>query len=284
MSTAIPTSQLHEETIRFADLLAKNARLDNCLPADTDFTPEEMRRLQEQLNALEAIPKDQQSLFFLALSAKHLPALVSAVRSTSRETQNQAFSSYVQLLSLLPDPDKNPYFRKYIVSPEFAPLPTLVASAFVEGIQWLRPSGPGYVCSLIMHMLQWCDTSIGDDKRASIDKAVRLALREKCRELMGSGGWGDLDRYQQVEIQRLEGMLGPVEHMPTPPDQPGYYLQSSKDYLEGKIPGLYECNVCMDDDAPLQCSRCKSVKYCGKECQNKDWKKGHKLRCYEMVF
>ena len=82
----------------------------------------------------------------------------------------------------------------------------------------------------------------------------------------------------------MEGMLGPIEHMPTPPDQPGYYLRSSKDYLANKIPGLEECNVCMEDDVPLQCSRCKSVRYCGKACQKKDWKKGHKLRCYEMVF
>ncbi|KAI0692846.1 hypothetical protein C8T65DRAFT_668954 [Cerioporus squamosus] len=214
MSTAIPTSELHKETIRFADLLAKN-----------------------QLHALEAIPKDQQELFFLALSAKHLPALVSAVRSTSCETQNAAFSSYVQLLSLLPDPDRNPYYRKYIVSAEFAPLPNLVASAFVEGIQWLRPSGPGHVCSLIMHILQWCDTDIGDDKRAAIDKAVRLALREKCRELMGSERWGDLDRYQQVEIRRLEGMLGPVEHMPTPPDQPGYLPPVVEGLLAGEDSG-----------------------------------------------
>ncbi|KAI4521357.1 hypothetical protein K525DRAFT_256693 [Schizophyllum commune Loenen D] len=286
MSSTQPKPDLHEETIRFVDLLAKNARLEDRLPADTDFSPEEMKTLQDQLKSLEAYPKKDQSLFFLALSARHLPALVSAIRTTSRETQNKALSSYIQLLSLLPDTHVNPYLRKYIQSPEFAAggFPNLVASAFVDGIEWLPPSGPGHVCSIIMLMLQWCDTDLGDDKHACIDKGVRDAIREKCRALMNDERWEEWDQYNQIEVQRLEGMLGPIEHMPTPPDQPGYYLRSSKDYLANKIPGLEECNVCMEDDVPLQCSRCKSVRYCGKACQKKDWKKGHKLRCYEMVF
>ncbi|KAL1737799.1 hypothetical protein HDZ31DRAFT_11156, partial [Schizophyllum fasciatum] len=252
MTSTMPVAQLHDETIRFADLLAEHARLNSRLPAGTDLSAEEMKTLQDHLKTPETYPKDRRSLFFLAFSAKYLPAIVSALRETSRETQNNAFSAYVQILSLLPDVDKNPYYRKYIVSPEFSALPNLVAAAFAEGIQWLPPSGPGHVCSLIMHMLQWCDTDIGDDKRAAIDKAARLAVREKCRALMRDAKlWEGLGQYEQVEVRRLEGMLGPVEHLPTPPDQPGYYLQSSKDYLEGRIPGQEECKVCMEDDAEL---------------------------------
>ena len=49
MSTTKSTSDLHEETIRFVDLLAKIARLEDRLPADTDFSPEEMKTLQDQV-------------------------------------------------------------------------------------------------------------------------------------------------------------------------------------------------------------------------------------------
>jgi hypothetical protein len=39
------------------------------------------------------------------------------------------------------------------------------------------------------------------------------------------------------------------------------------------------CAVCQDRLKPLmQCSICKKVKYCSKECQKEDWKK-HKLVC-----
>jgi hypothetical protein len=40
------------------------------------------------------------------------------------------------------------------------------------------------------------------------------------------------------------------------------------------------CSYCARTDKPLQvCSKCRSVKYCSKECQRGDWKKGHKTVC-----
>ncbi|KAI0633903.1 hypothetical protein C8Q77DRAFT_1057596 [Trametes polyzona] len=284
MDVNVPTGQLYEEVLKFVDMLAHNARLDNPLPEGTDFTAEEMQALQEQINALTVFPAEKKDWFFLALSARHLPALASAVRTTSRETQQIALSSYIQLLSLLTDPKHNPYLRKFLTSPAAAGLPILVAAAFNDGIRWLRPSGPGHICTFIMHTLQWCDAALGDDGRASVDKSVRIALRQKLRALKEQPNFDALDQYQRIEIQRLEGMLGAVEGMPTPPDQPGYFLQTSRDHIEGSIPGLEECNVCMEEDATLQCSRCKSVKYCGKKCQTKDWKGSHRMRCYAMTF
>ena len=41
-----------------------------------------------------------------------------------------------------------------------------------------------------------------------------------------------------------------------------------------------ECEDC-DKPAVLQCSRCKSVKYCNKECQLSDWGK-HKKKCKKI--
>lgn len=243
-----------------------------------------MKEFQDQLHALTAFPPSKGDNFYLAFSAKYLPKLVSALRATSRETQHKAFSSYIQLLSLLPDPKNNPYFRKYLSLPEVAGLPTFIASSFVEGVSWLHPSGPGHICTLIIHLLHWCDVNLGDDGRASVDKHVRKELAQKLGDLMQREEFQRLDEIQQVDIERLEGILDVVEGMPVPPDDPGYYLKSTHAFLDGGIPGQYECYVCVDDDPELQCSRCKSVKYCGKECQKKDWKQGHRMGCFAMAF
>ena len=48
------------------------------------------------------------------------------------------------------------------------------------------------------------------------------------------------------------------------------------------------CAACRREDKevlPLtlkSCSRCKAVWYCGKECQRKDWKDGHKIDCAKI--
>jgi hypothetical protein len=40
-----------------------------------------------------------------------------------------------------------------------------------------------------------------------------------------------------------------------------------------------ECRSCKSLDAPLICSKCKTARYCSKECQVKDWKNFHKKFC-----
>ena len=71
--------------------------------------------------------------------------------------------------------------------------------------------------------------------------------------------------------------------MVVPLDAPGYYLQSSYEHIVGHMPGQEECDICMEEETS-GCSRCKTVKYCGTECQTKGWKQGHKLRCFDTVF
>ena len=88
-------------------------------------------------------------------------------------------STLIQVLSLLPDPKTEPYFRRFIQSPQYADLPTIVADGFVQGIQWKRPSGPGQICGLIIHFLLWGNSTKGDDGKASIDADVRTKLAEK---------------------------------------------------------------------------------------------------------
>lgn len=45
----------------------------------------------------------------------------------------------------------------------------------------------------------------------------------------------------------------------------------------------YRCRYCatlLDSSAPLQCSRCKTVRYCNVACQRADWRR-HKTDCKE---
>lgn len=42
------------------------------------------------------------------------------------------------------------------------------------------------------------------------------------------------------------------------------------------------CEIC-SSRAKLQCSRCKKKRYCGKDCQKKDWTKKHKQTCAAKI-
>lgn len=171
------------------------------------------------------------------------------------------------------------YFRRFLrTSSQMNSVPTIVAAAFVRGIAWKRPSGPGYICALMCHMLQWCDTDLGDDKNASIDFSTRKELCTKVGLLCEDARFANFDRTQQVEMKRLHGMLNSIEHIkPT-----GSYLHSTRQYLEGSC-GDDSCPVCMEE-AELLCSKCKTVRYCGKVCQTKDWKAGHKTKCFRALY
>lgn len=172
------------------------------------------------------------------------------------------------------------YFRRFLrTSSQMESVPTIVAAAFVRGVAWKRPSGPGHICSLMCHMLQWCDTTLGDDNNASIDSATRKDLYTKVGLLCEDTRFTTFDRIQQVEMKRLHGMLNAVEHMGGPT---GYYLTSSRQYLEGSC-GDDSCPVCMEEAEQL-CSKCKTVRYCGKACQTKDWKAGHKTKCFKALY
>jgi hypothetical protein len=86
------------------------------------------------------------------------------------------------------------------------------------------------------------------------------------------------DVRARIEPARMEGMLRSIEGMPE-----AHYVRSTYDYLEGQMAGVDECTVCLDE-AELRCSRCKTVAYCGKSCQAKDWKSGHKIRCFPCTY
>lgn len=237
-----------------------------------------------QVNAFASLPPHLKDPLCLAFSAKYLPDLAIALRSRSRTTQRNAFSTLIQILSLLPAPETDPYFRRFLQSPQSTGLPTLVASAFVDGIAWLRPSGPGPLCDLVYHMLTWCAVAQGDDAEAPVDRGVRDALRARIADLQADADYGALPREQRAQIARLAETLKRIHFMPAGGLPASAYLNSVRELCEGQIPGVEECVVCMDDEQLFLCSKCRTVKYCSKECQLKAWKDGHKVRCFTTAY
>jgi hypothetical protein len=216
--------------------------------------------------------------FWTAVAAHHLPQLCHSLHALSHKTQPQAFATLIQILSLLPDPKTEPYFRRFLCDPtQPKGIPTLIAAAFVHGVAWKRPSGPGQICSLLIHCLFWADTSLGDDGKASINAEVRKELATKLGLLIQNDGFERLDRLQRVEIERLNGILQAVESMPA-----DTYLKSTQKYLAEQL--VYCAKKNCASDAEMTCSRCKTVRYCGRSHQAHDWKTGHKLRCFPPTF
>ena len=50
-------------------------------------------------------------------------------------------STLIQVLSLLPDPKTEPYFRRFIQLPQYADLPTIVADGFVKAFNGNAQAG-----------------------------------------------------------------------------------------------------------------------------------------------
>ncbi|KAI0344354.1 hypothetical protein BDW22DRAFT_1406694 [Trametopsis cervina] len=272
---------LAREAIDIAHDIARRARLlDSPLPANVDFTADEDEELQIQLKGMAILPAEGfRDRLYNTFTVFHLPTLINTLRTLNPRTQPIAFANMVQIFSLLGEPQQNPYLRLFLEKGEnVAGIPTLIAAEFVHGIAWKRPSGPGYICSLMCHLLEFCDVSLGDDGQCCIDAAVRKPFAEKVAGIFKFAQTNrQLDTFQQVEIMRLGNILRMIGHTEGPP---GYYLTSMRDYLQRTDD---VCAVCTEGST-LTCSRCRTVRYCGKECQRRDWNTEHRLSCFRTTF
>jgi len=278
MGREYKTDDFLKDVVNFAQMLAKNARIIDPLPANVDLSANEQKEVQDQIRAMMILPPFAITDFWSAFAAHYLTQLCTSLRALSHDTQPEAISTLIQILSLLPDPKTEPYFRRFLCHPtQPKGIPTLIAAAFVKGVAWKRPSGPGHICSLLIHCLFWADTSLGDDGKASIDAEVRKALKTKLELVIENEKFGQLDDLQRVEIERLKGIFGPVEAMPA-----DTYLKSTRQYLEDQL--LFCADKKCHSEAEMTCSRCKTVRYCGRTHQAQHWKNGHKLRCFPPTF
>ncbi|KAJ7485085.1 hypothetical protein B0H11DRAFT_2018083 [Mycena galericulata] len=269
-----------EEAISLADMLASKAHLKAAspLPADTDLSASDQKEVQAQIPAMMILPPEAVSIFWAVFAAHHLTDVAASLRILSHATQRQALSTAIQIMSLIPDPKEQPYFRKFLRNASAVKgIPTIIARAFVKGTTWKPPAGPAEHCSLIIHTLFWCDPALGDDGKASVDADVRTALASALQSMIEQARASGLQRPQFVEMQRLEGILGAIESMPG-----AHYLDSTRGYLEDQL-DMCQGNMC-DEDAELSCSKCKTVRYCGQKCQSWHWKNGHKVRCFKTDY
>jgi len=213
--------------------------------------------------------------FWSAFAAYHLPQLCSSILSLSRSTQRRALSTHIQILSLLPSPDTEPYFRRFITSPLSRDIATRVVDVFIQGIDWQRPSGPGHICALITNLLVWGDATQSSDGKAPISPDLRDRLARKLDLLMAIPDLSQsLPESQQVDIKALRDVLTTIEHL-----EGNTYLRSMRE----KIVDRCAKGECVGKPE-LRCAKCNSVRYCGKNCQKWHWKNGHKLRCHQTLY
>ncbi|KAF7328786.1 hypothetical protein MVEN_02507500 [Mycena venus] len=274
-----PLAELIPEMVSMAEELASNAHLKATapLPVDTDLSESAQKEVQTQISAILILPPEAISIFWSVFAAHHLTDIAVSLRRLSHTTQRQAISTAIQILSLIPDPKEQPYFRKFLQnSVASKDIPNIIANAFVKGTTWKRPSGPGHHCSLIIHMLFWCDASLGDDGKASIDAEIRTALAAAIQSTLNHPRAAEMEQRQLMEVERLQGTLAAIEEMGAP------FLDSTRSHLDVQVDFCSGNSCC--EEAELACSKCKTVRYCGKECQSWHWKNGHKIRCFKTDY
>ncbi|KAF8622014.1 hypothetical protein AX15_007336 [Amanita polypyramis BW_CC] len=133
----------------------------------------------------------------------------------------------VQILSLIPDPKEEPYFRRFLQTSQSCGIPNLITKAFIHGIGWKRP---GHICFLLIHCLLWCDSDQGDDGKACIDAQLQARLHWYLVLLISDVAFTKLDGTEQTDMQRLFTMLGVVKHM-----HEDCYIKSTRAEMEREL-------------------------------------------------
>ncbi|KAJ7187009.1 hypothetical protein C8R46DRAFT_282803 [Mycena filopes] len=174
----------------------------------------------------------------------------------------------IQILSLIPDPKIQPYFRKFLRnSAASKDIPNIIANAFVKGTTWKRPSGPGHHCTLIIHTLLWCDPSLGDDGKASVDAGTRASLVAIVQGLAEDPRMVEREPRQSREMQRLLGVLQAIESLPG-----AQYVNSTREYLLGSGGGYLRLAIRAMRRPSFRAPSARRRGTCGKECQSWHWK------------
>lgn len=125
---------------------------------------------------------------------------------------------------------------------------------------------------------------MGDDKEAAVDKEIREATLKMLEDLQAAVSYSQIERIQRAQIERLIKMLKTLTYGPEAGLMGNQYLASLRGLSEGQLRGQEDCAVCMDDEQLSLCSKCKTIKYYSKECQMKDWKDGHKIKCFATTY
>lgn len=126
---------------------------------------------------------------------------------------------------------------------------------------------------------------MGDDKQTCIDKDTRDALAAKVADLQAGPSFPRIDAIQRAQVARLAKILTTLINISGVGVPAPAWLNAQRGLAEDSVRELHDCAVCFEEDKALfLCSKCKTVKYCSKECQLRGWKEGHKIRCFETAF
>jgi hypothetical protein len=200
---------------------------------------------------------------YIAFSAKYLPALAHAIRTTSLDTQPKALACYIQLLTLLPPPQINPNISKFFASPLSDGLPTLITRALLRGLERYAPGGIVITCVLIMNMLYSCDPATGDDGDAPMDAQTRADLEAYLEAFPASDAHDARDECARNAVEMLDTALKQIKlFSPLFGGPPGTYLRDMRGFGALRTVGWGECAVCFakerkEDGFELRvCSRC----------------------------
>ncbi|KIJ65461.1 hypothetical protein HYDPIDRAFT_130638 [Hydnomerulius pinastri MD-312] len=214
-----------------------------------------------QLDILFSKPHAHRDSVFSQFSAKYLPSLVAAYKKNT--TPGSSITFMMNVISHLP------YFVRYQRTPEASDLVVLQAT-------WMANAPPGEPSDLrvITEMCQFLSTLLSLQGSRALSGDVVGKLLHKLQSWMDSYP----DSFASETSYRCFAIL-------TGLDDVEEIVMMFKDGLEQPLMncGARGCNRHIDYDEVKQCSRCKSVVYCGAPHQAQHWPE-HKKFCFPAVF
>jgi len=231
-----------------------------------DYEPDEQsitENLKKRLSLLQnGGSREVQHRIHHELAAKHLPALMTAYRALSTPT-----NAPMVLMNVI---SYTPYFVRFIVLPENTDLSLLLLQ---------RIANSEIVSSdmqeTIAELCQFVATVLMLQSRNGLSKEDLNAVINKLRH------WARAYRDTFAEDASLRALMLLA---PNGTNQEKAMLANVSMQLNK---GVNNCAVCLEGRSSkqelLQCSRCKTVRYCGVQHQKVDWS-SHKKMCIAPSF
>ncbi|KAJ3076110.1 hypothetical protein HDU98_005529 [Podochytrium sp. JEL0797] len=231
------------------------------------MTPEQAAHdanVAKLLHSLETVGlgrEKEQSLYILSLASPYL--LESDIVAIKKAAYNA---------------EEHPYIRGacLVVLSSCAPTGTQVIQRLKGSIGILESLTPTQLDDRVWYFY----------KTAAGEEQVRLL---PIRDAMhNSGGWltvakRTLDEFVSPDEDSSNLAVSLMNRLPVNPDHPispDLHLELAKEVVSRLSQSL--CKACGERSrgrSTKKCAGCRSLYYCSKECQERDWEKGHKTCC-----
>ncbi|KAJ8503538.1 hypothetical protein ONZ45_g10774 [Pleurotus djamor] len=222
------------------------------------------RVLKGQLGMIQTWPRDEQTKIHSATAAKYLPAMAEKFR-----TETTSFNGPMVLLNIV---SYTPYYVRFMASPAgqgIAALQTKRVAAEADKISTMSADDVAEIGQFLatILLLQGIEGVDENDKKTLIPK-----LRLWQRSFPG--------RLASETSMRCFALLTDDPEM----REPMAHVRSLLTGVLQKCQGP-SCGATQKPDGGqlMQCSRCKSVAYCGQEHQKQGWP-SHKSACFKPAF